>query len=96
MAVLNNINVEGYNGPAAASLLDQIVKSVDSKSPANINYVKARMAVEQANLARKPKRDLKMVVISHLKGEIRHTTPAEKLKGMTNQVVFHDGSKARF
>jgi hypothetical protein len=91
MAVLNN------KEDSAASLLDQIVSSVDSKSPANINYVKARIAIEAAGLTRKPKRELKMVVISYLKGEIRHLNPAEVTHGnKSNQVVFPDSTKARF
>lgn len=80
----------------SASLLDQIVESIDSKSPANINYVKARMVIEQAQLARAPKRELKMEVISYLKGAIKHPSADEKAKGMTNQVVFSDNTKARF
>jgi hypothetical protein len=79
----------------AASLLDQIVALVDPKSPANINYVKARMAIEAAGLARSPKRELKMVVISYLKGEVRHPDTAGSVKA-PNQVVFADGSRARF
>jgi hypothetical protein len=86
MAVLNN----------TASFLDQIVAAIDSKSPANINYVKARMAIEAAGLARKPKRELKMVVISYLKGEIRHPDPDTTKRGSTNQVVFPDSTVARF
>lgn len=84
MAVLN----------ASAASLDAVV--LDASSPANINYVKARMAIEESIKERKPRRAAKMQVISYLKGEIRHVSPAEKLKGHTNQVVFHDGSKARF
>lgn len=80
----------------SASLLDDIVNSINSKSPANINYVKARMVIEQAGLARKPLRELKMEVISYLNGAIKHPSPEEKAKGMTNQVVFSDNTKARF
>lgn len=80
----------------AASLLEAIVAAVDPKSPANINYVKARMAIEAAGLARSPKRELKMEVMSFLNGEIRYPNAAEKVKGATNQVVFPDHSKARF
>lgn len=90
MAVLN------ANASNPASLLDQIVSSVDPKSPANISYVKARMAIEAAGLTRKPLRELKMVVVSYLKGEICHPNAAEKARGATNQVVFPDRSKARF
>lgn len=86
MAVLNNADV----------LLNQIVDSVDSKSPANINYVKARMAIEAAGLSRKPKRELKMAVISYLQGVIRHPDPADTKHKAVNTVVFVDGSHARF
>jgi hypothetical protein len=93
MAVLKTQDAQASK--PAASLLDQIVDSIDSKSPANINYVKARMAIEAAGLARSPKRDLKMVVISYLKGDIRHPDTAGSAKA-PNQVVFADGTRARF
>lgn len=77
MAVLKN-----------ASLLDSVV--IDASSPANINYVKARMAIEAAGMARAERRLAKMTVISYLKGEIRHPERGP------NQVVFPDKTAARF
>lgn len=70
--------------------------TLDPHSPANINYVKARMAIEQAASNRDERRGAKMVVIEHLHGEIRHPNPAELRKGATKQVVFPDKTKARF
>lgn len=79
----------------AASMLDKVI--IDATSPANINYVKARMAIEAAQLPRAQRRACKMEVISYLKGEIslRYPDPATGRKA-PNQVVFSDGSQARF
>lgn len=85
MAVLNSTQ---------ASSLDNI--QLDKSSPANINYVKARMAIEAQLQTRSERRAAKMAVISYLNGEVRHPDPADKAKGATNQVVFEDNTKARF
>jgi hypothetical protein len=75
-------------------ILDDV--KLDPKSPANINYVKARCAIEDAMKNRTARRSAKMVVIAHLKGEIHHPNPAEVKRGATKQVVFADNTKARF
>lgn len=69
---------------------------LDPKSPANINYVKARCAIEEAVTGRTDIRKAKMVVIEHLGGTLHHPTPAQLQRGGTKQVVFGDNTKARF
>lgn len=79
--------------PAAS--LDDVV--LDPKSPANINYVKARCVIEDTMNNRADRRTAKMVVIAHLKGEVQPVkVPATSGAPVPKQVVFADGSKARF
>lgn len=82
MAVLNNAD-------STVSNIDDV--QLDTSSPANINYVKARMAIEAAGYPRAKRRACKMEVISYLKGEIRH-----QAVGKPNMVDFRDGTSARF
>lgn len=69
---------------------------LDNKAASNINYVKARCAIEEVATCRMERRTAKMAVIQHLGGTIKHPTEAELRKGATKQVVFNDGTKARF
>jgi hypothetical protein len=69
---------------------------LDSNQASNINYVRARMAIEETAKSRRELRDSKMVVIEHLGGAIKHPSAIELRKGATKQVVFNDGTKARF
>lgn len=66
--------------------LDKVV--FDEHAHTNINYVKARCAIEQAFPKRKDRRTAKMAVIEAFKGEIHHSDH--------NYVLFPDQSKARF
>lgn len=67
--------------------LDNIVFS--TKDSAAINFVKARMAIEETMPNREQKRAAKMVVVQHLHGELQ---PAKHGR----IVVFPDHTKARF
>jgi hypothetical protein len=70
---------------------------VDPKSPANINYAKARYAIEAAAKSRKEKREAKVAVVSLLNGEIVHHQLPAKSNGTTRKdVKFADGTVARF
>lgn len=66
------------------------------KDSACINYVKARIAIEESMPNREQKRAAKMVVIEHLGGSIHHPTPAEIKHGAQKVVLFKDSTKARF
>jgi hypothetical protein len=69
---------------------------LDSKLPANINYVKARCAIEEAFNCRRDLRAAKLAVIEHLNGTIKHPTQAQLARGATKQVLFPDNTKAKF
>lgn len=69
---------------------------LDSKQASNINYVRARMAIEEVAKNRADRRDAKMVVIQHLGGTIKHPTHEQLARGATKQVIFDDGTRARF
>ena len=74
--------------------LDQLI--IDPKLPANINYLKARYAIEEAFHCRRDIRTAKLAVIEHLKGTIKHPSPAQVLRGATKKVVFADNTRAKF
>lgn len=74
--------------------LDEVV--FNPKDGAAINYVKARMAIEETMPCRAAKRSAKMVVIDHLGGTIKHPTEQELRHGATKLVIFHDNTRARF
>lgn len=68
----------------------------NTKDSGAVNYVKARIAIEENFKNREEKRGAKLVVIEHLKGNIEHPTKAQLARGRTKLVVFHDNTKARF
>lgn len=69
---------------------------LDPTQPANINYVKARHAIEESMKCRKDIRAAKLAVIEHLQGTLNHPTAAQLARGATKQVVFGDSTRARF
>lgn len=68
----------------------------DPKSQANLNYVKARCVIEEKATCRSDRREAKLAVVTLLNGVVSHPNPAEAKRGVTKQVTFPDGSKARF
>ncbi len=68
----------------------------DPKATANINYVKARCAIEENFKCRADIRAAKLAVIEHFGGSIKHPSEAAAKKGFTKVVVFPDNSRAKF
>jgi hypothetical protein len=77
-----------------AAALDSVV--FHPKDSGCINYVKARIVIEETLTCRTDKRNAKMAVIEHLKGALLHPSDAEVKHGMKKLVVFPDNTKARF
>lgn len=77
-------------------VLDSIV--LDAKARANINYVKARCAIEAAFPNRTERRAAKMAVVEALGGQVIHPEQhiANKAIHAPNYVLFGDKSQARF
>lgn len=70
--------------------------TLSTKDSGCINYVKARMAIEEQMPNRQLKREAKMAVISHLNGSIKHPSAQEIKRGAHKLVIFPDNTKARF
>jgi uncharacterized protein (DUF2267 family) len=69
---------------------------IDPKSPANISYVKARCVIEEIAKSRKDRREAKMAVITLLNGNISHQQAANVRGTVKKDVIFPDGTVARF
>lgn len=68
---------------------------VDTKAPCNINYAKARYAINDNLIDENLQHVAKMAVIEFFKGTVRNGSTILK-KRMPNFVEFPDGTKARF
>lgn len=65
----------------------------DPKLSNAINYVKARYAIDESGMARKDRRESRMLVVKHFNGRIDHIKKGNRTDTV---VIFPDNTKAHF